>query len=315
MFLQYGTAVIGDNSNQYGPGMLNYASYTNGSSNISNYQVALNYLLANTPASYIIGVMLGGGGSVDVSNPGYWTSTYISNIKSALLSTTASTKLQFGANYVSGYPAYNAILFDIETGDAGLGNQFIDLFQTAKSLGFKIMFCINHSCPYGFTDAVSLMELILPSTYIDYVVPQLYTENIGTMNEYVSNDQLVWIDTSDTTTTTFVKLLKSNPSYSSQMLIPGLLLYNQMPNSGTGGLFYSGGTNTGNYPNCFCFDGSGSGCACQGTGTPTPDPAAKNYPDGFTTSLDPGANSFICSLFGASSIGGAIQWVNGNYQG
>ena len=339
MIFQYGTAVIGNYSNSqttstpaYGPGMLQYATYFP-YGGLSPYQVALDYFSNTQQTQYRMGLMLGGGGPQSSSNPAYWTSGLITDISIALLdSATNAGALIYGGPAptwsTNGFPTFNVLAFDIETGDAGLEQDFLNLFQQAQQLGFEIIVIINHSCSYGFTDALNLMQTLLPSPYVNYVSPELYTENIATMNEYVANTQLVWMDSTGNTPAneTFVGLVQSNPNYNNgQMVIPSILLYNYLPNSQVPGLFYGAGTNNSNDPNWTTYDGSGSGCNCvyPQVGTPaypnsTPPVESNltnNYPENFTTSPDPGANSFMCSLFGETSIGGCIQWVNGTYQG
>jgi hypothetical protein len=191
------------------------------------------------------------------------------------------------------------LVLDIESGDSGLGSAFCDLLQTAKNNGLTTIVTISHAVPYGFTDYRDLMTNILQCIYLDHISPQLYTQDIGTMNEYIScgsDKDFYWDE--------FVELVKSNPNYSSNMILPSIFLYNEMIYSKCGGLFYSGGTNSGNPPN-FGYNSSSSSCNCEGK--------QSIYPSEFK--IDNGANTFFTLLFGVESIGGAIQWVNGNYMG
>ena len=88
-----------------------------------------------------------------------------------------------------------------------------------------------------------------------------------------------------------------------------------MTDNECGGCFYSGGTNTAYPPNWTTYDGNGSGCNCTSNQTGNNNNELINYPTNFTTTNDPGVNSFLNQVFGSNSIGGAIQWVNGTYQG
>jgi hypothetical protein len=289
----------------------------------------LTGLLGFLAALSVVCLMLGGGVPVDPTNPAYWTSTLIADISNALtmfknngVEYDVDGALQFGGDRptwsVNGFPTFNVLAFDIETGDAGLEQDFLNLFKQAQGIGFEIILIINHSCSYGFTDALNLMQNLLPSQYVNFVSPELYTENIATMNEYVANSQLVWMDSTGNTPAneTFVGLVQSNPNYQGgQMVLPSILLYNYLPDSQVDGLYYGAGTNSTNPPNWTSYDGSGSGCSCDNPQVGTTSNLTNNYPENFTTNADPGANSFMCSLFGASSIGGCIQWVNGTYQG
>ena len=324
ILFQYGTAAIGysnyigTTTPSYGPGMLQYVSYASYGNDVY-YNVGVSAVSSEN--NYLVGLMLGGGGPASTSNPAYWTSQAINAVAYALtLPAGAAGALTYAAApqpVTSGYGmTFNTLAFDIEVGDSGLAQDFISLFQQASELGFNIVVIINHTCSYGFSDATTLVPALLQCQYVNYISPELYTENIATMNEYVANSQIPWTDTTGVNTNTFVNYVKSNPNYNNGLImLPGILLYNSMPNSGCGGLFYSGGTNTGNEPNWTTYDGSGSGCNAVYPQDETTGNLTTNYPDNFTTNPDPGANSFLCQLFGVSEIAGAIQWVNGTYQG
>ena len=224
-----------------------------------------------------IGICLGGG-----NTNGSWTLELINKNIDAI-----------NNNFFS---KYQILVLDIESGDSNLGTAFCDLLQTAKNNNLTTIVTVSHAVPYGFTDYRTLMTNILQCKYLDYISPQLYTQDIGTMNEYIScgsDKDFYWSE--------FTELVKSNPNYSERlgtMILPSIFLYNQM--------IYSkcGGTNTGNPPN-FGYNSSGSSCNCNSK--------QDIYPPNFE--LDNGANTFFTLLFDVSSIGGAIQWVNGNYMG
>jgi len=226
-----------------------------------------------------VGICLGGG-----NDNGRWSADAINKIIESINN--------------GDFSKYSIIVFDIEIGDAGLATLFNTLFETTKSKGLSVIVTVSHSSPYGFADSADLMKSILQCPNVDYFSPQLYTQDIGTMNEYISGP-LSWAD--------FAIALKSNPNYGNRqgnLILPSIFLYNEMVYSKCGGLFYSGGTNTGNPPN-FGYNSSGTSCNC--------DSKQDIYPPEFTE--DTGANDFFTLLFGLPYIAGAIQWVNGNYQG
>lgn len=245
------------------------------------YDKAYDYV--QTVPSGQIGICLGGG-----NENGSWTLELINKNIDALNNNLFSK--------------YQILVLDIESGDNNLGTAFCDLLQTAKNNGLTTIVTVSHAVPYGFSDYRSLMTNILQCIYLDHISPQLYTQDIGTMNEYIScgsDKDFYWNE--------FADLLKSNPNYVDRlgtMILPSIFLYNEMTYSKCGGLFYSGGTNTGNPPN-FGYNSSGTTCNCEGK--------QNIYPVEFT--VDNGANEFFTLLFDVGYIGGAIQWVNGNYMG
>ena len=357
VLFQYGTAQIGysnyfgTTAPEYGPGMLQYASYqyygTTPYTNteyttadpVAPYNIGVGYLLQqnlqnailNTDICYMVGIMFGGGGPADSTNVAYWTSDAINNILYAIQNPTNSGLLynkspkqiiQDSDGQYSGYGmSFNLLGFDIEVGDSGLLDDFLNLFQAAQEAGFQVMVIVNHTCSYGITDAgTTLIPGLYQSEYVNFISPEMYTENIATMNEYVANSQIPWMDASHSSNTNTVKYyVQQNPNYyNGEILVPGVLLYNSMPYSKCGGLMYSGGTNTGNLPNWTTYDGDGSGCYFINPQVATDGNEIYNYPAGFTTTNDPGVNSFLYNVFdidGSYNIGGAVQWVNGDYQG
>jgi len=339
ILFQYGTAdcgysnYFGTTEPNYGPGMLQYVSYPSSgtSSSTTPYNIGVSWLttqtlstpILNTGLPYIVGLMFGGGGPASSSNVAYWTSSLIAGIQYSIQNSVAgSSGLVYSASpqpVTSGYGmTYNLLAFDIEVGDSGLLADFLQLFQIAQEAGFLVMVIVNHTCSYGISDATTLIPGLYQSQYVNFISNEMYTENIATMNEYVANSQIPWMgnNSSGESNESVQYYVQQNPNYNSgQIMVPGILLYNYMPDSNCGGLMYSGGTNTGDPPNWTSYDGSGSGCTCDIPQAATTGNTEDNYPAGFTTANDPGVNSFFTQLFGCPSIGGAIQWVNGDYQG
>jgi hypothetical protein len=340
VLFQYGTAAIGysnyfgTTSPAYGPGMLQYVSYPSSGTSASStpYNLGVSWLQSNastnaildTGLNYLVGIMFGGGGDAVNTNVAYWTSSTIAAIQDAIeAGSSSSSGLIYSATPTtvsSGYGmTFNLLAFDIEVGDPGLLEDFQSLFQAARDAGFLVMVIFNHTCSYGISDAgTTLLPGLFKCPYVNFISPEIYTENIGTMNEYVANTQIPWmgVNSLGNPNASFESFVRINPNYKNgQILLPSILLYNSMPYSNCGGLYYSGGTNTGNPPNWTSYDGSGSGCTCDNPQVASSGNQITNYPPGFTTNPDPGANTFLCNVFGCPSIGGAVQWVNGSYQG
>lgn len=349
VLFQYGTSDLGYSNYygttepSYGPGMLQYVSYpytgttpyTKSDNPNTPYNIGVSYLtsldltspILSTNACYFVGLMLGGGGPDSSSNVAYWTSTAISAIQYSIENPSESGLL-YSKNpqpvSTDGYGmTFNLLAFDIEVGASGLLPDFLSLFETASNAGFQIMVIINHSCSYGISDATTLLAGLFQSEYVNFISPEMYTENIGTMNEYVANTQIPWMGLNfyGDNNESFQYYVNNNPNFNSgEIMAPGVLLYNEMPNSDEPGLMFGAGTNTSDPPNWTSFDGAGSGCSYDNPQVDTSGNTIDNYPANFTTTADPGANSFFLQLFStavnpATNLGGAFQWVNGDYQG
>jgi len=116
---------------------------------------------------------LGGGDST-----GSWTSAHLTDINNAIVN--------------GSFSGWAGIAFDVEEGQAGLGNQFNSTFQTAKKYGFKVIVTVSHSAPYGFSDAAQLMNIFFASSDIDYLSPQLYTSGNEKQNDYATSQGVAW---------------------------------------------------------------------------------------------------------------------------
>jgi len=84
------------------------------------------------------------------------------------------------------FASYHGIAYDIEEGSAGLEAQFAASFAAAKAKGMTVLVTVSHSCPYGITDAVSLMNSFFANRDIDLLSPQLYTTGQETSNDYTA---------------------------------------------------------------------------------------------------------------------------------
>lgn len=207
--------------------------------------------------------------------------------------------------------SFNSILFDIETYTSGStassGTDFLNLFNYIKADSKSTFYdsssgtyyeCIiitstAHSYAYLNGTGNAILQPIMEDQngYYDYFQPQMYTQNVGTTNEYTSNYQIQW--------PTWVSYLKDNYYYNQvygQTFVLPALNFNT--------LLTSGGTNDNDSPNLYWYQSSDTGA----------NPAVYTY-SGSTSlsySVDTGCQDFFNSITGqTNSLGGSIQWVNG----
>lgn len=150
-----------------------------------------------------------------------------------------------------------------------------------------LLLCVAHSCSnYNGTGQSVVSTLLSDSTgSYDYFQTQMYTENVGTTNEYCANYNILW-----TGTTGFVYYLSQNANYNTYgntFLLPAIYFAN---------LYNTAGTNTPGNPNLYFYQSSGNAT----------NPITISYTN------DTGVNAFFQAITGISeSIGGYVQWVNG----
>jgi hypothetical protein len=291
------------------------------------YNSAINYLTTyNTNGIYFIGISFGGGYTTGAwaqgSSGGIYSIyeavtasgvTFSYTEYSATSETTVDTQNGVGngtliyGNGSNGDQSFNCIVFDIEQpiGTSSSGIDFINLFDYIKNnpnsnfynSGVTIIVSISHSCSEGIGSNVcsQIYQGYNGTSYIgvyDYISPQLYTQNLGTTNEYCANYQILWSD--------FVSDIQMNPifmTYGTSMILPSI-------NFNT--LLTTGGSNAGLSPNLYYY---------QSVGNSVPLTTADGRPSGtqiINYSTDNGAEGFFNTIFSTSgSIGGSIQWVNG----
>jgi hypothetical protein len=291
------------------------------------YDSAINYLTKyNTSGEYYIAISFGGGSSTGAwaqgSSGGIYSiyeavtadgSGFTYTEYSATSETSVDTQTGVGTgaliygNGSDNKQSFNCIVFDIEdpSGTSSSGIDFINLFDYIKNnpnsnfynSGVTIIVTISHSCSNAMGSAVcsQIYQGYNGQTYIgvyDYISPQLYTQNLGTTNEYCANYQILWSD--------FVSDMKVNPmftTYGISMLLPSI-------NFNT--LLTTGGSNVDTSPNLYYYQSkSNTDPLTVSDGLASGD-IAINYP------TDNGAQGFFNVIFSTSgSIGGSIQWVNG----
>lgn len=195
------------------------------------------------------------------------------------------------------------------------------LIYYLANAGFAIYTTISHSAPYGWywppgdntapyygSYTGPIVQALVQCPYINQFNFQLYTESVGTMNEYAYTGGITWtqIATWISSNPNWVELVNAgeNPGQliSASVYIYGGFTYNQ---TSYGGLFYGAGTNVGNAP-LMSYNTTGSGCACD-----TTSPFPESIPSDFET--DTGANTFLSQVFGVSGLAGCVQYCNGNF--
>lgn len=292
----------------------NLTNYTTGTNMYSN---AMNYFKANNIENYLISLCFGGG----IANTGGWStgtsgaiySIYQSCTKngvhfSYIESETGNTLSGIGTGTLD--YSYNSFTFDIETWESESGStgvDFINLFNYIKKnqnsnfydWEMIIIVTIAHSCSnYNGTGQKVISEILADKTgSYDFISPQLYTQNVGTMVEYCANYNILWTDTGSNDS--FVYFLNQNSNYSNygtSMILPSLF---------NNSLLNSGGSNDSKPPNLYFY---------QSNSTSSNPPIATA--SGWKTinySIDNGADSFFNSIFNSSiGTGGSIGWNNGD---
>jgi hypothetical protein len=300
---------------------VNYTTGTN------NYNTAVTYLLNNNIPEYLLSLTIGGGynltGSWNTGSAGAMYSLYQTVTKAGVTfnyTETGTGIAQSGLGTGTLFPivtlgdgGYNSICLDIETWGAGLGDttngstgqDFLNVCQYIKtnitstfaSTGCVIIVTVAHSCSNYNGTGLEMMTTILSDTTAcyDYMSPQLYTQNIGTTNEYTQNSNLTWSQ--------FYSYLSVNTNYQtygSGFLLPALNFL---------GLLNDGGSNNNNSPNLYWYEDSTSS-----TNPPVFSPAVSDGSAEPITNytVDTGAENFLNAVFNQTApLGGSIQWVNG----
>jgi hypothetical protein len=303
---------------------INDALLDNNNGSIDMYQSCLNYFNYYSVNNYLIGLCFGGGNANGawgqgssggiysiyqaVTLPGVGFSYNEYNASSASISgqqSGAGTGILLYGNTSSN--KFNCLVFDIEDGigSSSSGIDFINLFDYIKNnpnstfynSDVIIVVSMSHSCSQMIGGDVcrQIYQGYNGSEYIgvyDYVSPQLYTQNMGSTNEYCANYQIVWSD--------FINYMNMNPmfqAYGLTMILPSIN-FNSLTNTG--------GTNDGNAPNLYYYQSVGNNAPISNDGGLASGTQIINY------SADFGANPFFNVIAKSNTnIGGSIQWVNG----
>jgi hypothetical protein len=302
----------------------NLTNFTTGN---DMYSLAQNYfatLPSGTP--YLICVSLGGGNDAGAWNTGadgaiysiYEAVTPNGNAFSYVETGTGSNVTLTGTGTGILNNQWNSLFFDIESwsGPSGSsGQDFINLFIYIKSSSSTfgssdncvIMVSMAHSCSnYNNTGQAVFSTLYSDTTgSYEYISNQMYTQNIGSTNEYAANYNILWNDVSyDPNNSLNYYLTTYNTNYSKygvNMFLPCI----NLPN-----LYQTGGTNS-TYPNLYWYQSNGN--------TTSPSLAAASGAATIKYDYDYGIAPFFNSIMNGASgqsqtdgtIGGYIQWVNG----
>jgi len=192
------------------------------------------------------------------------------------------------------------------------------LIYYLANAGFAVYTTISHSAPYGWYWAPGnttapyyggytgpVVQALLQCPYINQYNFQLYTESVGTMNEYAYTGGISWSQ--------IATWIQANPNWialgsnAGQLISASVYIYGGFTYSGSyyNGLFYGAGTNANNPP-LMSYNTIGTGCACESNY-----PFPQTVPSNFTT--DTGANTFLSQVFGVSGLAGCVQYCNGNF--
>jgi len=280
----------------------------------------------DVPDSKIIVLTLGAGNS---GPTGYWTKSVIAEIINKLKNGILSPSNTYYYDEKSGFSyGFNGICYDIETGEGGLidaltggenswsynGITYDGLFYATEKAGFLNFITISHTAPYGFPtdETFSITEAIYKSPHVNQYIIQLYSQSVGTMNEYAI--------TNGVTFDNIAVWIQQNPNWNANKNIlisptvyitKGFTYDKKYYNS----LIYSGGTNT-NYEPLMSYNDSENKCNCSNTDTvnpgfgfPYPYPPPSNQ---FNNRTDEGAQSFINKTF-QTNMNSYCQWSNGNF--
>jgi len=302
----------------------NLTNYTTGSNMLENAQSYLKNLKDNNQP-YLLSLVLGGGlqssGSWDTGINGAIYSYYEACTKSGVSfsyteTETGNTLNGIGSgilNYI-----YNSLCFDIETwgynsSSGSSGNDFLNLFNYIKNNenstfhGYEMIIIVTmaHSCSNYNGTGQSVLSTIYSdkNQYYDYICPQMYTQNIGTTNEYAANYNILWNNNYEGVNNSFQYYISTNKNYevyNNKTILPAInfqYLYN------------TSGSNTTNNPNLYFYQTTDNNI------NPPQNAPSGNIPINYQ--FDNGVKSFFNTILLTNNdddIGGNIQWVNGNLE-
>ena len=305
-----------------------YSNTTDILKNLTNYTTrtnmflnALNYFKINNVQNYLISLCFGGG----VPETGGWNTGYNGAIYSIY---EACTNLNVPFSYIETETgntlngigtgvldnSYNSFTFDIETwsssksGTGSSGQDFLNLFNYIKynpksnfyTQEMIIIVTISHSCSnYNGTGQKVISSILMDNSgSYDFISPQLYTQNVGTMVEYCANYNILWYNTGSNDNFSYYLSQNSNYKiYGISMILPSLF---------NNSLLNSGGSNNLQSPNLYFYQSSSNSI--------NPPIATASGWKQINYNIDTGANAFFQTIFNISTnnTGGSIQWINGD---
>lgn len=294
----------------------NLINYTTGTNMYSN---AMNYFKSNGVENFLISLCFGGGldttGGWNTGSGGAIYSIYEACTKKGISFSYQETET---GNTLSGVGtglldySYNSFTFDIETwnsaaGSGSSGTDFLNLFNYIKTnpnsnyytYEMVIIVSIAHSCSnFNGTGQKVISEILADKTKsYDFISPQLYTQNVGSMLEYCANYNILWTDTGSNDS--FVYYLSQNTNYNvygTSMILPSLF---------TNNLLNTGGSNNSNPPNLYFYQSNST--------STSPQIATASGWKQIDYNVDNGATNFFNTLFNSTNnLGGSLQWNNGD---
>ena len=304
-----------------------YSGYSNAYdalSSLYNYDtneemidVATNYFIEKfNTQEYLIGLCLGGIGQDGVWNTGIYGSIYSIykavtpvNVDFSYVETeTGHTLSGVGTGILNN--TFNSLVFDIEHCDnnsGSTGEDFINLFNYIKSNKstfylhkIVIILSFSHSCSNYNGNGKNIFSVLLSdkTESYDYISPKLYTQMIGTTNEYCANNCIPWVKDDIDENNNFVYYLSNNSNfkkYGLSMIIPSINLAS---------LYLTGGSNDNNSPNLYWT---------HTTNLYNVPIAKKSGYQKIDYNIDNGSVKFFNTIFNKNDekLGGYIQWING----
>lgn len=294
----------------------NLTNYTTGTNMYSN---AMNYFKSNGVENFLISLCFGGG----LDTTGGWNTGYNGAIYSIYEACTKKdvsfsyTETETG-NTLNGVGtglldySYNSFTFDIETWSSSVstgssGTDFLNLFNYIKTnpnsnyytYEMVIIVSIAHSCSnFNGTGQKVISEILGDKTKsYDFISPQLYTQNVGSMVEYCANYNILWTDTGSNDSFVYYQSQNSNYNvYGTSMILPSLF---------TNNLLNTGGSNNSNPPNLYFYQSNS-------TSSSPPIAGASGWKQ-IDYTVDNGATNFFNTLFNSTNdLGGSLQWNNGD---
>lgn len=315
-------------------------------SDVTNYYY--NSYKKNTTVNYfLVGMQLGSGNT----GGGAWSQSSIANIIDSVNSGKLSpSNIVYTDSKGNGW-AYNSIIVDIEVQSSSDTSNLIipftggsnswtyndtsydGLLYSLNNAGFAVFVTISHSAPYGFTTqsvvpndssyCLNIVTALYSCVYVNQFIPQLYTQAVGTSNEYAITNGI-----------TFEQVVQAyilNPNYLSlvnaglsggELLSVSLYMTFGFTYQGVyyNSNYYGAGTNassgtTNNYQPNMSYNDSSTNCNCgngditsPGYGYPYPYPPPTNE---FPTGIDTGAYDFLTNTW--SSQGAIMPTLAGNF--
>ena len=216
---------------------------------------------------------------------------------------------------------YNSLMFDIENIDSSVNsdssitnliNGFNDFFLQIKRNNCNWIIGVTMAHNSSFISSKNFIDGMIRSPYLDYISPQMYTADYGTLNEYSRTGYSPNGPAPTTTWSDFYTSVISSPAYckyGTNIIIPSLWFVNaKFIFNGTqyNGLYKGAGTNAGKIPYLEV-----NNSIVPSPNVAFPNPQNPNFGITYPTQNDLGAFDFFTKMFYPSpSLGGAVGFAN-----